>query len=251
MIRTLLCVLALLTAAPVDNPTTHPQRAEADTTLDAQNAPPVKRDTVIVRQPDPREADAYLSASRFDYGNRVEESESLFQRIMRNLFGALSTIPRAAGPLWDIILWGVFAVVVIFAVLRLLGADFSGVVYGRKAVARDAPVAVTDVVTDYESAAGEAEQAGDYRAALRWRYVHLLAELDASGQIALRRDKTNERLAHEIRNPNVRADFDLLTSQFEASWYGAHFPDQSRYQDAVSLVDRIRRNTAHSLLPSE
>lgn len=246
MIRTVLCILVWFAGIWSGNPAVGLSQPASERGASALPVRTAIVDSVVVRHPDPVEADAYLAASRFDYGNRVAESESLFQRIMRRVMNTLFSIPRAAGPMWDVLVWGIFGLIVIFAMLRLLGADFTGVVSGRRSALPDTPEVSSDVVTDYESAAVEAEQAGDLRSALRWRYVHLLTELDASGHITLRRDKTNDLLAHEIGNPAVRSDFNLLTDQFEASWYGAHTPDDAQYRNTVALVGRIRQQTEAS-----
>lgn len=139
---------------------------------------------------------------------------------------------RAVGPTgawWIAVTLAVVAVG--WALSRLLGADRGGL-FGtrerRRAAVGDPLLDVEDIAgVDLASLLAEARADGDWRGALRLRYLLLLQTLAAAGAIGWARDKTNRTYAAEVRawdaaHPGepIAPAFAQATALFERVWYG-------------------------------
>jgi hypothetical protein len=90
--------------------------------------------------------------------------------------------------------------------------------------------------------AKESAAAGDYRTAYRLVYLAMLVLLDATGNVRLRRSRTNwEYLAH-IRSSDKDELYSLmlpLTEEFDRIWYGYGRVDAGDFSTAVSGYEAI------------
>ena len=74
--------------------------------------------------------------------------------------------------------------------------------------------------SDLESLIKQALQAGNYRLAVRYKYLQTLYKLAAKKMVELAVDKTNYQYVREISNQNYQNDFAALTLNYEYVWYG-------------------------------
>ncbi|RMG54272.1 MAG: DUF4129 domain-containing protein [Bacteroidetes bacterium] len=74
----------------------------------------------------------------------------------------------------------------------------------------------------YDRLVQEAEVAGDYRRAVRLRFLQTLKRLDAIDLIAWRDNKTNQDYYYELYDSPLRHDFEALSRIYDYVWYG-HF----------------------------
>ena len=75
-----------------------------------------------------------------------------------------------------------------------------------------------------------AEQQGQWRLALRYRFLHLLHQLDNAGKIRWQPYKTNRDYLRELKEENLKKDFRLLSRVYDYYWFGhypLHAPDYS------------------------
>jgi hypothetical protein len=98
---------------------------------------------------------------------------------------------------------------------------------------------------DYDALALGAEQDGDYRKALRYRFLGLLQSLHANNWIQLAKDKTNRTYLIEAANIKGHSDITALTRAFERAWYGNHVPSANDYrtnkQRFVQVIQQMER----------
>ena len=66
----------------------------------------------------------------------------------------------------------------------------------------------------------KAEEANDYRLAIRLHYLKSLRLLDTLGKIIWRSGKTNHDYLLEIKDTELKEEFDNLSYIYEYSWYG-------------------------------
>jgi hypothetical protein len=208
----------------------------------AQDASPSESGTaapeaVVIRHPPQAVVSDFLADSRFDYGEDVRSGESLFARLVREFFSMLARIQDATGPMWEIFVWILLGCIVVFTTLRLLKGDFSGAVYDTGRSGRVAGTVAAGTAIDYAEQLRAAEQDGDLRGALRWRYLLLLERLDELGMISWRREKTNLMYTNEIKDPGVRSAFREITSWYERSWYGAWTLPEPDYHRLMEKFD--------------
>lgn len=78
--------------------------------------------------------------------------------------------------------------------------------------------------------AKEAEQAGNYRLAIRYQYLHALTSIAQKGWLLLSPDKTNYQYVRELSNKAIRNDFARITLHYEYAWYGNFQIDASIFQ---------------------
>jgi len=114
------------------------------------------------------------------------------------------------------ILIGVAILAMIYIVIRGQGAsdkkidtDFNDVQTEEEFIAFDA-----------DRAYREALAAGNYRLALRMRFIKVLQHLADSDAIKWKADKTNRDYTRELRGSSHEERFQLLARAFELVWYG-------------------------------
>ena len=235
----------LLAVLAAGLPATPPAQAQAPAT-EARALPP-DRGTLLP----PRRADAdRLRELAGQHDFRYEEPapsnavvESLLARFWRWLDELLSTRPGHITRQY--LIYALILVVLVFAVLKLLQVDITGV-FGRSA--RRAPLGY-DTGTenihelDFPARLAEAEAAGNWRLALRLGYLALLKALTDTGRIAWQPDKTNHAYLAEVPAGPLREAFRQATREFDYAWYGELRLTPALYQQA-----RAQQRTVSGLL---
>lgn len=84
--------------------------------------------------------------------------------------------------------------------------------------------------TDFSARIQTAEAQGNFRLALRYRYLQLLQEFAKQSLIRYEKNKTNKQYAEEIKNHKWGPDFHKATQYYNFVWYGEHLPDEENYQ---------------------
>ena len=215
--------------APSASPGVHsappPPPAEPQTAADAEPA--------RARALPPTELRAVQADPAYRYDQPVAERRSWTDRLKEAVARFLARAFEAVGPTgvqW--IAYTLAAVAVGWALSRLLGADTGGL-FGRRDRRRQTAGPLLDVedIAEVDLAAllAAARAEGDWRAAVRLRYLVLLQALAAAGAIAWARDKTNRTYAAELRawdaahsgdGAALAPPFAEATRLFERVWYG-------------------------------
>lgn len=76
----------------------------------------------------------------------------------------------------------------------------------------------------------EAEQQGNYRLAVRYLYLQVLALIAEKGWLQLSADKTNYQYVRELTNKAIRNEFARITLHYEYAWYGNFEVEEQVYR---------------------
>jgi hypothetical protein len=88
-------------------------------------------------------------------------------------------------------------------------------------VSEDESLSAEDIrELDYEKEIASAIASGNFRLATRLLYLSTLKQLEASGLISFKPEKTNHDYLLELRETNHYRNFFRLTRDFEYVWYG-------------------------------
>lgn len=225
-------------------PSTRPEKVQrAAAVADAAPTPvaDLPRDTTA-RAPRALPAatlEAFRADADFAYDRVVVQRPSLWERFLQWLDETLFQPAGEAVPagVQRFLLYAAAVGLLAWALLRLLGAEFSSVFRRREATAAtvealDALDAIEDV--DLAALLAEAERAEQWRLAVRLRHLRLLQALAARDLVAWAPDKTNRAYRLELE-AGPRADlvpaFRDLTRLFEAAWYGDVDVDGALYAE--------------------
>jgi len=224
--------------------------ARADTSRAAALPPPAT--PITVRRPAAARLRELRGQRELQYVEVREEpaQASIWQRLLRWLWNLLTPAANSRGGkvAWDVIIYGLLAATLVFAVLKLLQVDITRA-FGR--AARALPLAYEAGQENihelnFAEAIAQAEATGNRRLALRLGYLELLKQLTDRDFIAWQPDKTNQSYLHELAAsyPAARAAFAELTRQFEYSWYGEAPVPATAYQQARAAQQQLAQQLA-------
>ena len=158
--------------------------------------------------------------------------DAFWARVWHWLGGLMSTPTSRVA--WKYGIYAAVLGVLVYAVLKLLQVDITGV-FGRSG--RRSPLAYNTAAeniheVDFPTRIAEAEAAGNFRLATRLGYLEVLKRLTDRGLINWQPDKTNHAYLAELA-PGVLADsFRSATREFEYVWYGELRLNAALYQQA-------------------
>lgn len=135
------------------------------------------------------------------------------------------------------------AVLVVLAVLFMLFKDIGGFGKNKKVTATPETLQVNEEeITERSTLEKLLRQAladKNYKLALRYYYLLMIAQYREQGLIQWRKDKTNYHYLRELKNHPLIADIRRATLLFEVAWYGDVVPDEAHMQQAQELFDKI------------
>ena len=158
--------------------------------------------------------------------------EAFWARLWRWLNGLFATRGGQATSKYG--LYAAVLATLVFAVLKLLQVDITGA-FGRSA--RRGPLAYDLAAeniheVDFARRIAAAEEAGNFRLALRLGYLEVLKYLTDRGLIHWQPDKTNQVYLAELAAGPLGEAFRAATRQFEYVWYGELRLSAALYQQA-------------------
>ena len=114
---------------------------------------------------------------------------------------------------------------------------------GRKKITAG-DLAGEDIHTlDFNQLVSDTKITGDYRLTLRYYYLWLLKKLSNRSVIDWHRDKTNADYLYEIKDTQLRKEFEYLSYVYDYSWYG-EFPIDA---DAFAKAEKAFLKTLNAL----
>lgn len=223
--------------------------ARAHAGLQAPAGPRLRYDSsdVAVRTLPPAALEAYRDDPAFRYAQEAEAPETWWTRFTGWLREALLEPfwSPALAPVRRILFYGIVALVIGYAILRLLRMEASGVFVRRRPSTHvrfrdgDDP---SDL--DLDRLLREATAARDYRRAVRLSYLLVLRVLVAHGLIAWHAEKTNHDYLAELAATPLYEPFARLTTLFEYVWYGDFDVDAATYarvhDDFDGFIESVR-----------
>lgn len=168
--------------------------------------------------------DEFKNSDDFNY--LIKEAEgfdfwSLFWRWIGELFEEIFSNDGAA----PYIRYGLSFLIVAFIIYKIIGGNLSGIFSSNKKVKGEngfdyfeEDIHQENIDTKLRDAIHEK----NFRIAIRYYYLSLLKQLDASELIRWQLGKTNRDYQRELKDQQILNEFINLSGVYEYSWYG-HF----------------------------
>ena len=220
-VLTLALALALTSAAGQAAPAGPGPYAdsEAAATLPADRSLPLRP-----RQPDARRLRELAAQKEFQY-ERARPDSTFWQRLLGKLLELLQPLlGQGNGQValtWRYVWYAGMVAALVFAVLKLLKVDITGLFGRSPRRALHYELATENIhAVDFSARIAEAEEAGNFRLATRLGYLETLKHLTDQGAIDWQPNKTNHAYLQELAAGPQRDGFREATRQFEYVWYG-------------------------------
>jgi hypothetical protein len=182
------------------------------------------------------------STTDFRYVHHVQSRtvfEQILERIMEFVRNVLSQAANTDGGVVAFVLGMVVLVVVVIVLTRRSGGVPWRVGGARTVIAGGSTV--EDLTEeDLDRRVGEAEQAGDYRAAVRYHFLQILRELQDAGFIEWRAERTNREYYRALASTPLAQTFADVLMVFERVWYGEHGISSDEYTTVASRFAGLR-----------
>jgi hypothetical protein len=91
---------------------------------------------------------------------------------------------------------------------------------------------------DFQRLVAQTKMAGDHRLAVRYYFLWLLKKMSDREIIDWHWDKTNSDYLYEIKNLNLKKDFEYLTYVYDYSWYGDFPLDEKAFAKAERTFEK-------------
>jgi hypothetical protein len=198
-----------------------------------------------VRTPDP--VTMQELRSELQYIAAPDQSPTLLQRLRAWVIERLMRFfsNRVASSIYTWAWYLFFAILLIFAIILIFRDEVNSVfrVRGRNVGVADQALWQEEKIEgrDFLGMANEMAAAGDFRLALRYRYLHMIQLLSSRGHIAWRPDKTNHDYLRELSGSPLRDSFRYITYLFNYTWYGHFELDEATYRKAANSLEAVQR----------
>lgn len=172
---------------------------------------------------------SFINSGNYDYNSEIGEAEkSLFEKVMNDFYhwleGIFKDLFHVENALFSsdskmLYVWIVVAVIGILALLYFMYKR-KMLFFNKKAKDEDDYEVVEDTIygIDFEKEIADAIESGNYRKAIRLRYLQCLKTLSDNDAIDWRIHKTPTQYTREFKNE----DFKNLTRQYVLVRYGGY-----------------------------
>ena len=189
-----------------------------------QDSVPAAREPVKVRLPDQDKLEAMRASEDFQYYEEVRPANTFWERLSHRLKTWLREIfyQGQASGFWEFLLYAVIAAAIVYIVVKMQRVEVGGL-FGKKSPNAEMPYDVFEEnihELDLMALIEEAVTQCDFRKAIRLHYLQSLKSLTDRDLIHWSPSKTNRSYITEIEQPDIRHEFEQLTSMFEYVWYG-------------------------------
>lgn len=183
------------------------------------------------------EIDKYRADPALDY-SRSRPSHDYFEQFLNWLFQLIFShkiSDRDLATIWAfMILCSV--VLILFVISRLLGIHIFWFIKRQSpAISKQPENQETDIhAIDFSLSIEQAIELKDYRAAVRFRYMQTLKQLNDQHFILWSKEKTNQHYLNELKKPVLKSGFSKITRSYEYVVYGHFSVDEAGYSTISS-----------------
>jgi len=195
-------------------------------------------------------ADQYSGAD-FDYEETTEDADNFLTDFFDWLFRKLgSWFGIEISPFWgEVLKWTIyaaFAAIAIYLLVKLLtGEKASGITARGRETRNQVKIEETHIQEiDLTQFIKEAIASGNYRSAVRYLYLNSLKKLSASGKIDWDFQKTNSDYYREIKDADLKAQFQKVSYLYDYIWYGEFAIDEHAFAKAQTEFDALNKMAA-------
>jgi hypothetical protein len=183
----------------------------------------------------------------FQYHEEAKEStnwlRAFFNWLIENIFGKMSF--ESGERVWKIVKWTFIGLFIGGVIFILFKSKFRGLFRGESkklsgASFSDLPEDIESI--DLDKLIEEALQNGNYRLAVRWCFLKALQSMNQNKQIAWQPSKTNIDYEAELKNLNLRQNFNKLSYVFEYVWYGENQTGEKLYLSYKTEIEKFNSN---------
>ena len=145
------------------------------------------------------------------------------------------------GSWWAVLKYGFFALVIIYIVRKLFGADLRTLFYNKAEINSIEYETISENIheLDYNKDIQAAIQQGNYRKAVRLYYLKSLKVLADKEIIQWKMDKTNGDYRREIGQSDYAGSFGEITRLFDYVWYGEFPVDKPLFDQTEQKFQRF------------
>ncbi len=216
-------------------------------TPDSTQSLPHDSSRVDVRTVDSETLKSLTDDEAFDYSQSAENPESLWSRIKRwmiqILFGAFQN--KWVRLFFKISFFAIFAFVLIGLINQILGGNIKGAFSSKKPGKNLSLNANGKVISkrDLDEMLDSAVSENRFSDAVRILYLKALNELNESGFIELKQNKTNHDYLSELSSHPARGLFSRLTLYYEYVEYGGFNIGQNGFDSAMNIYRQLQQKT--------
>lgn len=214
--------------------------AQEDTTPEADSQAPA------YRFPDEERLEEFRNSEDFQYLEQAAPGKSLWdrfwafvKRVLSFLFGGQSS--SLLGNVIRFLIYALALGAVGFAVYRLILIRTGRITAKTSGESLNPEVAEEDIhALDFEKLLTEAVAGGNWRLAIRLRYLQTLKLLSDRELIDWEPYKTNHEYGHEIGTGDLRERFERISRYFDYAWYGEFQVNEKHYQRVGEIFSEMK-----------
>ena len=194
---------------------------------------------LVERKIDPAEIERLKKDDDFWYVDEYHEEKKPVPTTGESWLAKLAKQPWFQPFIWTLII-GSFLAILIWFLLT------SGLLNQRpKKIIQSMTVEAENIFEiDFDDAIAQAVNAGNFRLAVRLRYLSLLKELSTRNIIAYNPQLTNSDYVMQLSNSNYYKSFFSITRNFEWAWYGDFYVSPAAYEKIGIEVDEFKNRLA-------
>ncbi|MDR9418909.1 DUF4129 domain-containing protein [Gracilimonas sp.] len=209
---------------------------------------PVDSSDIHARTVDSQTLDSLTSDEVFSYNEVAPNPETLWSRIQRWLIQTIGYIMdnRWVSVAIRFIFFLIFAIVFVGLINQILGGNLSSA-FSKKSGAESLSLNIKASElqkTDYDVLLNKALSNQNFRDAVRILYLKALQQLDQSGLITWKPDKTNYDYVKELNAHPVHSSFKKLTYFYEYVEYGHFSIDESGFNNVERIFREFSEKTS-------
>lgn len=175
-----------------------------------------------------------LSQAEYQEAPGKQPQESWLNRIWEQLQELLGGFGVGGSGLWGVLLAVLLLALLVFLVARLLWQWATRARFAQPAAeGTGQPQTVDQLLAAAHLAAGQ----GDFRAAIRFRYLALLRALNLPTAAVMTNSQISRRMSQ--RHPALQGALGELIVSYEDCWYGGAAVQRREYETAVRLARSI------------
>ncbi|MFI5159126.1 MAG: DUF4129 domain-containing protein [Sphingobacteriales bacterium] len=189
-----------------------------------------------------RDKDFNYNTNNFDDG-RPSFWTRFWRWLWRTLFSWMGSIPYG-GSIMKYVLLALAIGLLVYVIFKSLGIDPGRLMRGE---ATKTEVPYTETLENIHEINFDAEienavSQHNYRLAVRLLYLGCLKQLSDNDIIKWQPNKTNTAYAGELKDPEQKQIFNMLTNRFEYVWYGNFSIDKQVFGNVNDLFQTFKKH---------
>lgn len=187
----------------------------------------------------------YLHDKEFQYDKANLPGISAWDRFWNWIYSSLfknAFDSPGSGSFFYYLFLALGVIFLVFIFFRITGLNLVSILRGN---AQTVTIPYTESLEnihqiDFEDEIEKALSNKNYRLAVRLLYLSTLKYLDGAGLITWQIEKTNSAYVNELKEPQKKHVFNLLTVQFEYVWYGDFPIDDNTFKNIQSVFQQFK-----------